>query len=200
MGPQRQRVCGRKRWSTDLHLPHGYSWTAVEQSLCGYCTKHLFGRGSLRKRQYRLYLRRPCRRQLQTTAYCADGGKSWNDAVGPEAIDGEASFAASGSAIAVGNNSMSIVTGGTVSRLHVTMDLRDGHWAGCPRTIELAQGTSFARRLCPLLGSEKSLYIVGGDYMEEDNTYGTALVANLMTGPRRYCETMEKLASLAIYF
>jgi photosystem II stability/assembly factor-like uncharacterized protein len=123
----------------------------------------------------------------------ADGGKSWTDVVGPEAIDGEASFAASGSAIAVGNNLMSIVTGGTVSRLHVTMDLRDGQgWTASP--IELAQGLPSQGAFAHHWEGEK-LYIVGGDYMEEDNTYGTALVANLMTG-QDDTQTMEKLASL----
>ena len=122
-----------------------------------------------------------------------DGGRSWTEIEGPEAIDGEASFAASGSAIAIGNNIMSIVTGGTVSRLHVTMDLRDGlGWAASP--IELAQGLPSQGAFAHYWDKEK-LYIVGGDYMEEENTSGTALVADLMTG-QDDTETMEKLASL----
>ena len=121
-----------------------------------------------------------------------DGGKSWTEIEGPEAIDGEASFAASGSGIAVGNNLLSIVSGGTVSRLHVTMDLLSGEgWSSSP--IELAQGLPSQGAFAHHWEGEK-LYIVGGDYMES-NTFGTALVADLMTG-QDDTETMEKLASL----
>lgn len=123
----------------------------------------------------------------------ADGGRSWNEIEGPEAIDGEASFAASGSAIAVGNNIMSIVSGGTVSRLHVTMDLRDGlGWTSS--YIELAQGTPSQGAFAHYWDQEK-LYIVGGDYMDEENTYRTSLVADLMTG-QDDTATMNKLATL----
>lgn len=123
----------------------------------------------------------------------ADGGRSWNVIEGPEAIDGEASFAASGSAITVGNNIMSIVSGGTVSRLHVTMDLRDGlGWT--PSYIELAQGTPSQGAFAHYWDQEK-LYIVGGDYMDEENTYRTSLVADLMTG-QDDTATMNKLAAL----
>jgi len=123
----------------------------------------------------------------------ADGGRSWNEIEGPEAIDGEASFAASGSAITVGNNIMSIVSGGTVSRLHVTMDLRDGlGWT--PSYIDIAQGTPSQGAFAHFWDKEK-LYIVGGDYMSEENTYRTSLVADLMTG-QDDTATMTKLANL----
>jgi len=123
----------------------------------------------------------------------ADGGMSWNEIEGPEAIDGEVSFAASGSAIAVGNNFMSIVTGGTVSRLHLTMDLRDGTgWEASH--IEMAQGLPSQGAFAHYWDREK-LYIVGGDYMVDEDTNGTVLVADLATGEDD-TETMEKLASL----
>lgn len=123
----------------------------------------------------------------------ADGGRTWTEIEGPEAIDGEASFAASGSAITVGNNIMSIVSGGTVSRLHVTMDLRDGlGWT--PSYIELAQGTPSQGAFAHYWDQER-LYIVGGDYMDEENTFGTSLVADLMTG-QDDTATMNKLAAL----
>lgn len=123
----------------------------------------------------------------------ADGGRSWTKIEGPEAIDGEVSFAASGSAITVGNSFMSIVTGGTVSRLHVTMDLREGlGWT--PSYIELAQGTPSQGAFAHYWDKEK-LYIVGGDYMAEESTYRTALVADLMTG-QDDTVTMNKLENL----
>jgi len=122
-----------------------------------------------------------------------DGGRSWTEIEGPEAIDGEASFAASGSAITVGNNIMSIVSGGTVSRLHVTMDLRDGlGWT--PSYIELAQGKPSQGAFAHYWDQEK-LYIVGGDYMDEENTSRTSLVVDLMTG-QDDTATMKKLAEL----
>ena len=110
----------------------------------------------------------------------ADGGKSWNEVQGPEAIDGEVSFAASGSAIALGNNMLSIVTGGTVSRLHVTMDwLHADGWTASP--IEMAQGLPSQGAFAHYWSGDK-LFIVGGDYMREKDTTGTALVVDLSTG------------------
>ena len=123
----------------------------------------------------------------------ADGGMSWNEIEGPEAIDGEASFAASGSAITVGNNFMSIVTGGTVSRLHLTMDLRDGTgWEAS--YIEMAQGLPSQGAFAHYWNQEK-LFIVGGDYMADTDTTGTILVADLATGQDDE-ETMKQLAGL----
>ena len=123
----------------------------------------------------------------------SDGGRSWNEIEGPEAIDGEASFAASGSAITVGNNIMSIISGGTVSRLHVTMDLHNGlGWT--PSYIELAQGTPSQGAFAHFWDKEK-LFIVGGDYLDEENTNQTSLVADLMTGQDDTL-TMNKLATL----
>ena len=123
----------------------------------------------------------------------ADGGMSWNEIEGPEAIDGEASFAASGSAITVGNNFMSIVTGGTVSRLHLTMDLRDGTgWEAS--YIEMAQGLPSQGAFAHYWDQEK-LFIVGGDYMADTDTTGTILVADLATGQDDK-ETMKQLAGL----
>ena len=88
---------------------------------------------------------------------------------------------------------MSIVTGSTVSRLHVTMD--SARWIGLGGVAcELAQGLPSQGAFAHYWDKEK-LYIVGGDYMEEENTSGTALVADLMTG-QDDTETMEKLASL----
>ena len=124
-----------------------------------------------------------------------DGGRSWTEIEGPEAIDGEASFAASGSAIAIGNNIMSIVTGGTVSRLHVTMDLRDGlGWAASP--IELAQGLPSQGAFAHYWDKEK-LYIVGGDYMEEENTWNS-VGGRFNDGPRRHRNHGE-VGKLAVY-
>ncbi len=123
----------------------------------------------------------------------ADGGKSWNEIQGPEAIDGEVSFAASGSAIALGNNILSIVTGGTVSRLHVTMDwLNADGWIASP--IEMAQGLPSQGAFAHYWSNDK-LFIVGGDYMREEDTSGTSIVADLSTGQDDE-STMKKLRKL----
>lgn len=123
----------------------------------------------------------------------ADGGKSWNEIQGPEAIDGEVSFAASGSAIALGNNMLSIVTGGTVSRLHVTMDwLNADGWIASP--IEMAQGLPSQGAFAHYWSNDK-LFIVGGDYMREEDTSGTSIVADLSTGQDDE-STMKKLQQL----
>ena len=123
----------------------------------------------------------------------ADGGKSWNEIQGPEAIDGEVSFAASGSAIALGNNMLSIVTGGTVSRLHVTMDwLNADGWTASP--IEMAQGLPSQGAFAHYWSNDK-LFIVGGDYMREEDTSGTSIVADLSTGQDDE-STMKKLRQL----
>ena len=123
----------------------------------------------------------------------ADGGKSWKEVKGPEAIDGEVSFAASGSAIALGNNMLSIVTGGTVSRLHVTMDLLQGDgWVASP--IELAQGLPSQGAFAHYWSRDK-LFIVGGDYMRDQDTTGTSIVADLSTGQDDE-STMKKLQQL----
>ncbi len=109
-----------------------------------------------------------------------DGGRSWKEVIGPEAIDGEVSFAASGSAITLGNNMLSIVTGGTVSRLHVTLDWLQGDgWTASP--IEMAQGLPSQGAFAHYWAEDK-LFIVGGDYMREKDTTGTAVVVNLSTG------------------
>ena len=88
---------------------------------------------------------------------------------------------------------MSIVSGGTVSRLHVTMDLHNGlGWT--PSYIELAQGTPSQGAFAHFWDKEK-LFIVGGDYLDEENTNQTSLVADLMTGQDDTL-TMNKLATL----
>ena len=123
----------------------------------------------------------------------SDGGKSWSEIEGPSAIDGEVSFAASGSAITVGEDIMSIVTGGTVSRVHVSMDLIGGTtWNASP--LELVQGLPSQGAFAQYWDKEK-LFIVGGDYLDDHNTNGTVLVADLSTGEDDI-KTMQKLASL----
>ena len=113
---------------------------------------------------------------LRTT----DGGRNWMEIEGPEAIDGEASFAASGSAITMGNNLLTIVSGGSVSRLHVTMDgLNGSNWLSSP--IELRQGLPSQGAFAHHWVGEK-LFIVGGDYMNDEDTTMTCLVADMSTG------------------
>jgi len=58
----------------------------------------------------------------------------------------------------------------------------------------LAQGLPSQGAFAHYWDNDK-IYVVGGDYMAEENTYGTVLVADLITGQNDR-ETMDKLASL----
>ena len=107
-----------------------------------------------------------------------DGGRSWHQAKGPAAIDGEASFAASGSAIAYGHGLLTIVTGGTVSRMHVSMD-SGATWMS--DHLDLQQGLPSQGAFAHEWVGDK-LYIVGGDYMNDEDSASTALVVDLATG------------------
>lgn len=107
-----------------------------------------------------------------------DGGKSWQSVPGPLAIDGEASFAASGSAIAYRDGLLTIVSGGTVSRMHTSSD-QGNTWAA--DHLELKQGLPSQGAFAHAWVGDK-LFIVGGDYMNDTSTSETALVIDLATG------------------
>ncbi|MGB1266647.1 MAG: hypothetical protein ACPG5D_01015, partial [Schleiferiaceae bacterium] len=83
--------------------------------------------------------------------------------------------------------------GGTVSRLHVTMDwLNADGWIASP--IEMAQGLPSQGAFAHYWSNDK-LFIVGGDYMREEDTSGTSIVADLSTGQDDE-STMKKLQQL----
>jgi photosystem II stability/assembly factor-like uncharacterized protein len=93
-----------------------------------------------------------------------NGGRDWRLlADGPEAGDGEAAFAASGTCIARVRGALIVATGGSSARLHV---LRDGrrNWqvvdSGMDRDIPAAGVFSLA-------ASRNGVFAVGGDYRSE---------------------------------
>jgi photosystem II stability/assembly factor-like uncharacterized protein len=95
--------------------------------------------------------------------HTVDGGRNWTEEQGPEAIDGEASFAASGSAITYGHGQLSIVTGGTVSRMHT---LQDSSTAWKTHYLPLVQGLPSQGAFAHAWSGDL-LYVVGGDYMQD---------------------------------
>ena len=107
-----------------------------------------------------------------------DGGQTWTDTLGPVSIDGEASFAASGSAIGYGNDILTMVTGGTVSRLHVSFDTAKTWEASY---LPLQQGLPSQGAFAHAWDGTR-LFIVGGNYMEEQDSTQTAMVVDLATG------------------
>lgn len=100
-----------------------------------------------------------------------DGGRHWVEIEGPIAIDGEAAFAASGSSILYHGTTLSMVTGGTVSRIHMSVD-EGKTWTA--KWLELPQGL-------PSQGAfahdwhDGRYIIVGGDYL-----YDTAALGNII--------------------
>lgn len=107
-----------------------------------------------------------------------DGGMSWQEVQGPEAIDGEASFAASGSAIAYRDGLLTIVSGGTAARLHTSLD-SGKTWAA--DYLDLQQGLPSQGAFAHHWAGDK-LLIVGGNYMDDEDSTKTAMVIDLATG------------------
>ena len=100
-----------------------------------------------------------------------DGGRHWVEIEGPSAIDGEAAFAASGSSILYHDTTLSVVTGGTVSRIHMSED-EGKTWTA--KWLELPQGL-------PSQGAfahdwhDGRYIIVGGDYLYDTAALGNAI-------------------------
>ena len=100
-----------------------------------------------------------------------DGGRHWAEIEGPIAIDGEAAFAASGSSILYHDSTLSIVTGGTVSRIHLSPN-QGKNWVA--KWLELPQGL-------PSQGAfahdwhDGHYIIVGGDYLYDTAALGNAI-------------------------
>ena len=118
-----------------------------------------------------------------------DGGLNWTEIAGPAAIDGEAAFAASGSSILFKDSTLSIVTGGTVSRIHRSTDGGET-WAA--KWLELPQGL-------PSQGAfahdwhDGHYIIVGGDYLFDTATLGNALEYNPESAYYRGAEKFKDL-------
>lgn len=99
--------------------------------------------------------------QIQTTT---DAGKTWQlSPDGPNAQEGEAAFAASGTCIAKVGKRLIVATGGTVARLHYR-DAEDGQWLATSASDSPA---GEARGFFSVAPSNGMAFAVGGDYKAE---------------------------------
>lgn len=105
-----------------------------------------------------------------------DGGKSWHSLAHlPDAVPGEAAFAASASSMLADAEGLVFATGGAVSRLHRYTSANQS-WTVRELT-DMLQGESsqgvFAGTLLP---GEGGLVLVGGDYLKPEFRFGNALL------------------------
>ena len=105
-----------------------------------------------------------------------DGGRSWHSlAKLPDAVQGEAAFAASSSSLLADSEGLVFATGGTVSRLH-RYTFASQSW-GVRELTDMLQGEPsqgvFAATSLPGSGG---LVLVGGDYLKPENRIANALL------------------------
>jgi len=97
-----------------------------------------------------------------------DGGKTWTvlpPESRPAVTAGEASFAASGTGIrCYGKNRVVMVTGGTVSRLHISED-KGRSWRSL--TLPVLQGDPTSGAFSVTFRDDNNAVIVGGDYVRD---------------------------------
>lgn len=104
-----------------------------------------------------------------------DGGDTWTEspeASRPEAADGEAAFAASGTSLVLRNARFGwLGTGGTVARVFRTVDA-GASWSGAPAGIPPRTGSGgvFSVAFADTIHG----VVVGGDYERPDSSAGTA--------------------------
>jgi len=108
-----------------------------------------------------------------------DGGKSWS-VLPPEsrplALEGEAAFAASGTALFVrGDQQAWFCTGGTASRVWRSGD-RGLHWDAA--SSALREGTPSMGGFSVLFFDDRSGVVVGGDYQDEPADAGNSAVSD----------------------
>lgn len=96
----------------------------------------------------------------------SDGGITWSRVVrAPSLNEGEASFAASGTAIrCTGKATVVIATGGRTSRLWRS-DSQGVKWENWP--VPIIQGESSTGIFSLAIGAGKNLVVVGGDYLRD---------------------------------
>lgn len=95
-----------------------------------------------------------------------DGGRSWRLlADGPQALEGEAAFAASGTCIAVTGSGLVVVTGGTSARAHIRY-AGDRNWLA---TISSKSLHSESTGYFSIAASNNQAVLVGGDYKAENS-------------------------------
>jgi photosystem II stability/assembly factor-like uncharacterized protein len=109
--------------------------------------------------------------------YTADGGNSWKERPGPELSKGEASFAASGTAInCFSDNGVLVATGGTWARLYVSYD-KGERWKVINTPMRSGPPSS---GIYSVLQCDYRWLLAGGDHTEDTVSYGNFSVS---TGP-----------------
>ncbi|MCJ8208552.1 YCF48-related protein [Mucilaginibacter sp. RS28] len=103
---------------------------------------------------------------LETT----DGGTTWNEfAHRPDAVDGEAAFAASGTCFRItGKSQLIIVTGGKATRV-LTLQKAADHWHADNLGVKTVKESKGAFSV-----NETGTIVVGGDYASDKQTEETA--------------------------
>jgi hypothetical protein len=109
-----------------------------------------------------------------------DGGETWKMfKKQPDALTGEAAFAASGTCLRVNNNQINIVTGGTNARLISTLLGKPWQYVNIPVLHGKPSEGAFS------LAADKNVGIlVGGDYSNDKRRDSTAIVYKI--SPRLY--------------
>jgi photosystem II stability/assembly factor-like uncharacterized protein len=105
-----------------------------------------------------------------------DGGRSWHSLPSlPEAVAGEAAFAASASSLLADTAGLVFATGGTVSRLH-RYTYASQSWAVRELTDMLQGESSQGVFAATSLPGQVGLVLVGGDYLKPELRVGNALL------------------------
>jgi photosystem II stability/assembly factor-like uncharacterized protein len=105
-----------------------------------------------------------------------DGGRSWHSLANlPDAVSGEAAFAASSSSLLADAEGLVFATGGTVSRLH-RYAFSSQSWAVRELTDMLQGEPSQGVFAATSLPGEGGLVLVGGDYLKPENRIANALL------------------------
>ena len=105
-----------------------------------------------------------------------DGGKSWHELPTlPEALPGEAAFAASSSSLLADSEGLVFATGGKRSRLHRYSFVTQS-WAVGELTDILQGEPSQGVFAVASLPGEEGLVAVGGDYLQPENRIANALL------------------------
>jgi photosystem II stability/assembly factor-like uncharacterized protein len=136
-----------------------------------------------------------------------DGGDTWTEAAPtarPQAMDGEAAFAASGTSLVLGTNGMAwLGTGGDVARVFRSTD-GGKSWTAHPSALLARRGSGGVFSVA--FADASRGIVVGGDYLQADSTTGTAAFTTdggrtwtpAATMPRGYRSGAAMLGTLAI--
>ncbi|MFB0497186.1 photosystem II stability/assembly factor-like uncharacterized protein [Mucilaginibacter sp. OAE612] len=131
-----------------------------------------------------------------------DGGETWNESKNaPDALPGEASFAASGTCLRVsGKEAIYIVSGGSNARL-ISLQPYNNQWQYS--NLSLTHGKSSEGAFSISIGQNAGI-IVGGDYASEKKTDSVATILAVhpvltftqpQTGPAGFQSSVELIKS-----